>query len=139
MKSFLKEIIIILLLCLIICVILGITFYKYIPNTKIVPSEVEKYKTSETIKDEIEQTTVDYSNTTVQNVTFEITDSDLRLYKNSGSYSTGKSNPFVVESGDSTNTDTNTENGNNQGSGETIKNTTTNSGSNNNSGKSELK
>ena len=55
MKSFLKEIIIILLLCLIICLILGITFYKYIPNTKIVPSEVEKYKTSETIKDEIEQ------------------------------------------------------------------------------------
>ena len=136
MKPIVKEVCIILLLCLAICLVLGVVFYDYIPNNKVVPSTVEAYKTSNTIKDEISQEIVDYPK---QNITLEITDSDLRLYKNSGSYSTGKSNPFVVESGDSTNTDTNTENGNNQGSGETIKNTTTNSGSNNNSGKSELK
>ena len=139
MKSFFKELIIILLLCVVICLILGITFYKYIPNTKIVPSQVEKYTTSETIKDEIEQTTIDYANEAVQNVTFEITDSDLRLYKNSGSYTTGKSNPFVAESSDVTNTDSNTESGNKNNSGETnfSNNTTNNSDTNN--GKSELK
>ena len=105
MKSFFKELAIILLLILGICLALGIAFYRFIPNTKVVPSDVEKYQTSESIKDEIDQTTVDYTNEAIQNVTFEITDSDLRLYKNSGSYTTGKSNPFVAESSDVTNTE----------------------------------
>ena len=140
MKSFLKELVIILLLCVVICLILGITFYKYIPNTKIVPSQVEKYTTSETIKDEIEQTTIDYTNEAVQNVTFEITDSDLRLYQNSGSYTTGKSNPFVAESSDVTNTVSNAEssnNNNNSRENNSNENTTNNSDIDN--GKSELK
>lgn len=124
MKSFFKEAIIILLSCLAICLVLGVVFYGYSPNTKIVPSEVEQYTTSETIKDEIEQTTVDYTNSVIQNVTFEITDSDLRLYKNAGSYTTGKANPFVAESGDVT--DTNTDTGISEGGSSTIKDTTSN-------------
>ncbi len=101
MKPFLKEVVVVLLLILVIALTLGIVFYKYIPNTKVVPSEVEEYKTSDTVKDEIDQTTTDYASET-QNVTFEITDSDLKSYKKSGSYITGKSNPFAAESSDTT-------------------------------------
>ena len=53
MKSILKEIIIILLLCVVILLILGVIFYDYIPTNKVVPSTVEAYQTSNTIKDEI--------------------------------------------------------------------------------------
>ena len=60
MKSILKEILIILLLCIAICLILGLIFYDYIPTNKVVPSTVEAYKTSNTIKDEISQEIVDY-------------------------------------------------------------------------------
>ena len=50
MKSVLKEIIIILLLCCAICLILGVVFYDYIPTNKVIPSTVEPYTTSNTIK-----------------------------------------------------------------------------------------
>ena len=114
MKKIFKEAIITLLLCIAICLILAIIFYEYMPTTKIVPSGVEKYSTADTIKDEIEQTTVDYTNTTTQNITFEITDTDLRLYKNSGSYSTGKANPFVASSTDVSNDEANGNNSNSE-------------------------
>lgn len=95
MKSILKEIIIILLLCLTICLVLGVIFYDYIPTNKVVPSTVEAYKTSNTIKDEISQEIVDYPK---QNITLEITDSDLNMYKQDNSYSSGKANPFAPSS-----------------------------------------
>ena len=95
MKSILKEIIIILLLCLTICLVLGVIFYDYIPTNKVVPSTVEAYKTSNTKKDEISQEIVDYPK---QNITLEITDSDLNMYKKDNSYSSGKANPFAPSS-----------------------------------------
>ena len=52
MKSIVKEIFIILLLCIAVCLVFGVIFYDYIPNNKVVPSTVEAYKTSNTIKDE---------------------------------------------------------------------------------------
>ena len=58
MKSITKEIFIILLLCIAICLIFGVIFYDYIPTNKVVPSTVEAYKTSNTIKDERPQTAV---------------------------------------------------------------------------------
>jgi uncharacterized protein YpuA (DUF1002 family) len=81
MKSVIKEICIILLLCVAICLVLGVIFYDYIPTTKVVPSTVEKYTTSETIQEELEQETLDYSDGNTPTETFEITDSDLTLYK----------------------------------------------------------
>ncbi len=119
MKKIFKEAIITILMCIAICLILAIIFYEYMPTTKIVPSGVEKYSTPETIKDEIEQTTVDYTNTTVQNITFEITDTDLKIYKNSGSYSTGKANPFVASSADVSNDNNNNGENDNSGQGNT--------------------
>jgi uncharacterized protein YpuA (DUF1002 family) len=106
MKSVIKEICIILLLCVAICLVLGVIFYDYIPTTKVVPSTVEKYTTSETIQEELEQETLDYSDGNTPTETFEITDSDLTLYKKTESYDTGKANPFATYSSESTdNTD----------------------------------
>lgn len=95
MKSIIKEILIILLLCLAICLVLGVIFYDYIPTNKVVPSTVEAYKTSNTIKDEITQEIVDYPK---QNITLEITDSDLKVHKQDHKYESGKVNPFAPAS-----------------------------------------
>lgn len=109
MKSIIKEIFIILLLCLTICLVLGVIFYDYIPTNKVVPSTVEAYKTSNTIKDEISQEIVDYPK---QNITLEITDSDLTMYGKDHIYESGKANPFAPASaGVSGNITTNTING----------------------------
>lgn len=95
MKSVLKEILIILLLCITICLVFGVVFYDYIPTNKVVPSTVEAYTTSNIIKDEISQEIVEYPK---QNITLEITDSDLTLYKQEHSYDSGKANPFATSS-----------------------------------------
>ena len=95
MKAIIKEIFIILLLCIAICLIFGIVFYEYIPNNKVVPSKVEAYITSNTIKEEINQEIVNYPK---QNYTYEITNSDLTLYKKLESYDQGKANPFSAYS-----------------------------------------
>ena len=110
MKPIVKEVCIILLLCLAICLVLGVVFYDYIPNNKVVPSTVEAYETSNTIKDEISQEILDYPK---QNITLEITDSDLTLYRQEHLYDSGKANPFAAESSDVTGdngTNTNSEN-----------------------------
>lgn len=93
MKSILKEICIIILLVIVVCLVFGVLFYDYIPTNKVVPSTVEAYKTSNTIKDEINQEIVDYPK---QNITLEITDSDLTLRKQDNSYDSGKANPFAA-------------------------------------------
>lgn len=107
MKSLIKELIIILLLTIIIGLILCIIFYNYLPFNKIVPSKVEAYVTPGTVKEEINEDIVEYPK---QNIVFEITDSDLTLYKQSQSYDPGKSNPFEVYKEPEK---TNTESGNN--------------------------
>ena len=115
LKSVIKEIFIILLLSIAILLILGILFYDYIPINKVVP-EKEAYVTPENVRNEIDET---ISETEKIEVTYEVTDSDLNIYKQSGSYTEGKANPFSLES-ETTNTGTSGEgNGsNNQGTNE---------------------
>lgn len=103
MKSVLKEIIIILLLCCAICLILGVLFYDYIPTNKVVPSTVEAYATSNTIKEEINQEITEFQK---QTVVMEITDSDLKVHKQENSYDSGKLNPFAKSSANATNNNT---------------------------------
>ena len=55
MIDIIKEILIIILLCLAVVVILGVVFYNYIPINVVVPSNVQPYTTSKTIKEEIEE------------------------------------------------------------------------------------
>lgn len=102
MKSVLKEIIIILLLCCAICLILGVVFYEYIPTNKVIPSTVEPYTTSNTIKEEINQEITEFQK---QTIVMEITDSDLKIHKQERSYDSGKINPFAKSSSGTTNTE----------------------------------
>ena len=51
-KSIIKELIIVLLLCLAIILILGILLYEYVPITKTVPNEVA-YTTPSDVKSEL--------------------------------------------------------------------------------------
>ena len=102
MKSVLKEIIIILLLCCAICLILGVVFYDYIPTNKVIPSTVEPYTTSNTIKEEINQEITEFQK---QTIVMEITDSNLKIHKQERSYDSGKINPFAKSSSGTTNTE----------------------------------
>ena len=124
MKSVIKEILIIVLLCCAVCLILGVVFYDYIPTNKVIPSQVQAYQTSNTIKDEISQGVSNYE---AGNYVFEITDSDLSLYRQSDSYDPGKANPFA-SSALSENTTTNT-----MAEGTNTGNTTSNENTSNNS------
>lgn len=141
MKSVIKEILIIVLLCCAVCLILGVVFYDYIPTNKVIPSQVQAYQTSNTIKDEISQGVSNYE---AGNYIFEITDSDLSLYRQSDSYDPGKANPFAssaLSENTTTNTGNTTSNGNtsnNSSSGNSNQNnnSSNNSNSNNNSSNS---
>lgn len=110
LKSVLKEVFIILLLSIAILLILGILFYDYIPMNRVIP-EREAYSTPNEIKDEINETITEAEKV---EVTYEVTDSDLNIYKQSGRYVEGKANPFTLEESTPTETtDGNNDNGNN--------------------------
>ena len=148
MKSVIKEILIIVLLCCAVCLILGVVFYDYIPTNKVIPSQVQAYQTSNTIKDEISQGVSNYE---AGNYVFEITDSDLSLYRQSDSYDPGKANPFASSAlSENTTTNTmaertntgnttsneNTSNNSSSGTSNQNNNSSNNSNSNNNSSNS---
>ncbi len=127
MKSIIKEVTIIILLCLAICLILGIIFYTYIPSNIVVPENVEAYSTSNTIKEEIDEEIAEYPK---ENLVFEITDSDLTLYRRTQSYDEGKANPFAASNSTSIGTDTTsntTGNGSSNGGNTSKGNSATNS------------
>lgn len=93
-KTFLKEIIIILLLCLAILLVLSVLFYDYNPISKVVPSKIA-YTTPENIKEDLQdEATVEEM--TIENIVYTIEGSDLNIYKKSKSYNPGKANPFMV-------------------------------------------
>ena len=92
MKAIVKETIIIILLVIVIFLLLAILFYEYMPISIAIPENVASYVTPNEIKDEEEQEIVQYSK---QTVSFEITDSDLTVYKQSKSYDQSKANPFL--------------------------------------------
>ena len=123
LKSVLKEIFIILLLSIAIILILGILFYDYIPINKVVP-EKEAYVTPENVQNEIDES---ITATEKIEVTYEVTDSDLNIYKQSGSYTEGKANPFALEE-TTTNTSGNNSSSSN-GNGSSNGNTNENNGS----------
>ena len=116
LKSVIKEIFIILLLSIAILLILGILFYDYIPINNVVP-EKEAYTTPDEVKNEIDE---EIAESQKIEVTYEVTDSDLNVYEQSGSYSEGKANPFALtettdgnELGNEGQKDTNTNDDNN--------------------------
>ena len=122
-KSIIKELIIVLLLCLAIILVLGILLYEYVPITKTIPNEVS-YTTPENVKQELlSSSDVDDSQIIM---TYEINSDDLSNYRRVQDYVPGKANPFSSYETTAENT---TENGSSTGG--TTSNGSTSSGSTN--------
>lgn len=103
-KNVIKEIIIVLLLCLAIILILGILLYEYAPMSKTVPNPVS-YTTPENVQQELANTTsVDDSQIIM---TYEVDSTDLRNYERINDYQPGKANPFSSYEASGENTTTN--------------------------------
>ena len=123
-KSIIKEIIIMLLLCLAIILVLGILLYEYVPITKTIPNEVA-YTTPENVKQELLSSS-DVEDTQIIR-TYKINSSHLNNYTRTQDYVPGKANPF---SSYETNAETPTENGSSTGGTTTDNGNGTTTGSN---------
>lgn len=91
-KTILKEVIIFLLLLIVIALVLGVLFYDYIPNNKIVPTALKPYELSEEVQEELNETMSRSSENIVK--TYYIDSSDLSVYASTKDYNKGKVNPF---------------------------------------------
>lgn len=90
-KSILKELIIVLLLCLAIILVLGILLYEYVPITKTIPNQVA-YTTPEDVKQEL--LALDEIDESQVVMTYEVNSEDLNNYRRIQDYKPGKANPF---------------------------------------------
>lgn len=90
-KNIIKEIIIMLLLCLAIILILGVLLYEYVPSNKILPEEVS-YVTPQNVKEELKTTEGVEEDKVI--LTYEIDETDLANYQRVKDYKPGKTNPF---------------------------------------------
>lgn len=131
-KKVIKEIIIMLLLCLAIILVLGVLLYEYVPSNKIVPDEVS-YTTPEEVKEEISKgENVDDEQVIL---TYSIDATDLNNYERINTYVPGKPNPF--SSYDTTTSTGEGENQNNSSSsGSNSSGTSSNSGTSSSTGSS---
>ena len=91
LKSIIKEIIIMLLVCLAILLVLCVLLYDFIPSNKVLPAEVS-YAPSEEIKSELESAVKGEQTEVV--LSYEVTATDLKNYEKSDDYNAGKVNPF---------------------------------------------
>ena len=130
-KKIIKEITIMLLLCLAIILVLGVLLYEYVPSSKIIPEEVS-YTTPESVKEELSKG----ENVEDEQVilTYSIDATDLNNYERINTYVPGKTNPF---SSYESNTSSEQSDDNNSSSGSTstgsssnTNNTNTNSDTN---------
>ena len=76
-KNVIKEIIILLLLCLAIILLLGILLYEYVPMSKTVPNPVS-YTTPEDVQQELAASS-DVDNSQII-LTYEVDSTDLNNY-----------------------------------------------------------
>ena len=120
-KTIVKEIIIVLLLCLAIILVLGILLYEYVPISKTVPTPVS-YTTPQDAKEELANSETVDEDTIV--MTYETDATDLSNYKKINNYKPGKANPFSSYE----------TNGSTTGSGSSTGSGSFNSGSNSSSG-----
>ena len=97
MTKAVKEIIIMLLVCLITMLVLAVALYKFLPNKKSVP-EIATYEVSEQVQDLLEDNIDQKSDEDRVILTYEVTSSDLSGYQVTNDYVPGKSNPFAEAS-----------------------------------------
>ena len=112
-KKVIKEIMIMLLLCLAIILILGVLLYEYVPSNKIIPDEVS-YITPETVKEELSKSE-DVENDEVI-LTYSVDSTDLDNYERINTYVPGKPNPFSPYDETSTSGEDTTQSGSSNGS-----------------------
>ena len=134
MKNVIKEIFIMLLLCIAIALILAVVFYDYNPINKEVPQTITYQFPSELsdVKEDLDTPLINNEDQVIR--TYEVTEEDLNRAKKTN-YDAGKANPFMAYSdnttteGNTTNSTGNTTNNNktNTNSKSTSKNNTTNS------------
>ena len=134
MKNVIKEIFIMLLLCIAIALILAVVFYDYNPINKEVPQTITYQFPSELgdVKEDLDTPLTNNEDQVIR--TYEVTEDDLNRAKKTN-YDAGKANPFMAYSdntttnGNTTNSTGNTTNNNktNTNSNSTSKNNTTNS------------
>lgn len=118
-KTVLKEVIIVLVLCIAILLVLSVLFYDYNPVSKVVPNKVAYSTPNDIVEDLQEENSVE--EITVENKIYTIEGSDLNIYKKSNSYTPGKANPFASSPTNTQNT--NTTSGTTQQPGQTSGNT----------------
>lgn len=94
MAKTIKEIIIMLVVCLVTMLLLSIILYQYIPNRKVVP-EIAKYTATEEVQDLLEDNIDSKKDDDNVILTYEVTSNDLNNYKNTNVYVPGKTNPFA--------------------------------------------
>ena len=124
-KTVIKELIIVLLLCLAIILLLGILLYEYVPITKTIPNPVS-YTTPENVKQELaEAGGVDEGQIIM---TYEVDSDDLSNYKRIRDYKPGKANPFSSYETSGTSTNNGSSQGNENQSGQTQTNGSENNG-----------
>ncbi len=107
-KSFLKELIIVLLLVIAIILIIGILFYDYLPMSKTLPTEVS-YSTPEEVKELAASSGIEEQTIIM---TYSVDSTDLNNYQRSQDYVPGKANPFSSYVTDVPDDETGTTNGN---------------------------
>lgn len=137
MKNVIKEIFIMLLLCIAIALILAVVFYDYNPINKEVPQTITYQFPSELgdVKEDLDTPLTNNEDQVIR--TYEVTEDDLNRAKKTN-YDAGKANPFMAYSdntttdGNTTNSTGNTTNNNKTNTNSTSKNNTTNSNLNEN-------
>lgn len=92
-KSVIKELILVLLLCLAVILVLGILLYKYVPLAKTLPSEVSYTIPGETKEELAASEHIEDSQIVM---TYEVNASDLNNYQRIQDYKPGKANPFAA-------------------------------------------
>ena len=90
-KKVIKEIIIMLLLCLAIILILGVLLYEYVPSNKIIPDEVS-YTTPTAVQEELSKSEDVEGDEVI--LTYSVDSTDLDNYERINTYVPGKPNPF---------------------------------------------
>ena len=134
-KSIIKEIIIMLLLCVAILLILGVLLYEYVPSNKIIPEEVA-YTTPDAVKEELSKN--DGVDDEQVILTYSIDATDLNNYERINTYVPGKPNPFSsfdgsTTSGESSNQASSTSSGTNNNNTSTTNNSTSSNTTNSSS------
>ena len=124
MSKIIKEIIIMLIICLIAMLLFAILLYDYVPNRKVV-AEVTQYTTSQETQNLLADNIDSEENEVV--LTYEVTSQDLSSYEVSNEYVPGKANPFEAVSSGTTGED----------SDDNTTNTTTNSNTTTNNDENE--